>query len=87
MQKHSISNELLAILVCPESKSPVSIASDLVLDKINLKISEGKLTNRAGQIISKNLEAALIREDLKVIYPIVDGIPVMLIEEGITVDI
>ncbi len=36
-----------------------------------------------GETVSAALEEALVTEDMKVIYPVEDGIPVLLQERGI----
>ena len=78
-----VSDELLEILVCPETKQPVRPADDDVLAKVNAEIDAGRLRNRGGEAVSKRVEEALIREDGKVLYVVDDSIPVMLIEESI----
>jgi len=78
-----ISAELLEILVCPETHQPVSeLPGDRVADLNSLR-EKGELVNRSGNKVEKPLDGALIREDRKVIYPIHDSIPVMLIDSGI----
>jgi uncharacterized protein YbaR (Trm112 family) len=79
----SVSPELLEILVCPETKQPVALAPAALLDSLNEKIRAGTLRNRGGQPVSAELREALLREDGRVIYPVDDGIPVMLVEESI----
>jgi uncharacterized protein YbaR (Trm112 family) len=79
----SVSPELLEILVCPETKPPVKPASEEVLGKLAREIEAGTLRNRGGQPVSKPIAEGLVREDGKVLYPVDDGIPVMLIEESI----
>jgi uncharacterized protein YbaR (Trm112 family) len=78
-----ISTELLEILVCPETKQPVALATPERLEELNLKIRSGELRNRSGETVQKELTEALVREDERVLYPIDDGIPVMLIDESI----
>ncbi len=46
----------------------------------------GKITNRGGKIVENPLDGGLIREDKKFLYPIDDGIPIMLIDEAISLD-
>ena len=41
------------------------------------------LRNRGGEPVRAAITKALVREDGKVLYPVDDGIPVMLIEESI----
>ena len=79
----SVSSDLLEILVCPETKQPLAIASEEIVTKLNAEIQAGTLRNRGGVPISKTLDEALVREDGKILYLVDDGIPVMLIEESI----
>jgi uncharacterized protein YbaR (Trm112 family) len=78
-----ISPELLEILVCPETKQPIALAGDDVLSRVNSEIDAGRLRNRGGDEVSRRISEGLVREDGKILYPIDDGIPVMLIEESI----
>jgi uncharacterized protein YbaR (Trm112 family) len=81
-----VNPDLLEILVCPETKQPVSQADAAVLARVNAEIQAGRLRNRGGEPVRGSLAEALIREDGKVLYPVEDGIPVMLIEESIPLD-
>lgn len=78
-----VSAELLEILVCPETKQPVALAAADRLEELNQKIRNRELRNRSGEIVEKELTEALVREDGRVLYPVDDGIPVMLIDESI----
>jgi uncharacterized protein YbaR (Trm112 family) len=79
----SVNPELLEILVCPETKQPVRPASKEVLAKLAVEIEAGRLRNRGGEKVTKPISEGLVREDGRVLYPVDDGIPVMLIEESI----
>jgi uncharacterized protein YbaR (Trm112 family) len=79
----SVSKELLDILVCPETKQPVRLAGPDVLERLRREVEAGRLRNRGGQPVSQPIREGLVREDGKILYPIDDGIPVMLIEESI----
>jgi uncharacterized protein YbaR (Trm112 family) len=81
-----VSSELVEILVCPESKQPVAIASQDVLARVNDKISAGSLRNRGGEKVEKAITEGLLRDAGKILYAVDDGIPVMLIEESIEID-
>jgi uncharacterized protein YbaR (Trm112 family) len=86
MPKANIDKDLLAILCCPETKQDVTMASEALIDTLNAKIRQGSLTNRAGQPVKEPLDGGLLRADKKILYPIREDIPVMLIEEGIPVE-
>ncbi len=78
-----ISPDLLEILVCPETRQPVSLASETILTQLNRDIAEERLRNRGGKRVTSPIAEGLVREDGKILYPIDDGIPVMLVEESI----
>lgn len=82
----ALDQELLDILVCPETKQPVSLADAELLDRLNARVRDGTLENRAVQTVAEPLDAALVREDRVVCYAIRDDIPIMLIEEAIPLD-
>lgn len=82
-EKGSIDKELLAILCCPDTKQAVSLADETLIASMNEKISRGELLNKAGSKVDEKIDGGLIRADNKILYPIREAIPVMLIEEGI----
>jgi uncharacterized protein YbaR (Trm112 family) len=75
--------ELLKILVCPENKTPVTLADDALVAKANAAIAARTLKNRAGTVIDVKVDGGLVREDRAYMYPIRDDIPIMLIDEAI----
>ena len=81
-----VDQELLSILVCPENKTPVHLADDTTIEKINAAIQGGILKNRAGESVDTPIEGGLIREDGAYLYAIREDIPVMLIDEAIPLD-
>lgn len=78
--------DLLAILCCPETKQAVSLADPSIIQKVNAAISTGHVRNKANRLLIGQIEGGLIREDQKVLYPIRDRIPVMLIDEAIPLE-
>jgi uncharacterized protein YbaR (Trm112 family) len=78
--------ELLAILVCPEMKTPVRLADPALLERLNAFIREGRVINGGGKTVTEPLEAGLVRADGRVLYPVREGIPIMLIDEAIPVE-
>jgi uncharacterized protein YbaR (Trm112 family) len=79
-----VAADLIAILICPESKQPVAQASAAQLAAVNAAIRSGTAYNRAGARVERELADALVRQDGRVVYPVEDDIPVMLVEESIT---
>lgn len=78
-----IDPELLKILCCPETHQPVSEADAPLVADLNNRIANGSVKNRAGKSLSDKLEGGLLRQDRRLIYPIRNRIPIMLIEEAI----
>ena len=74
---------LLSILCCPVTHKGLSPARPELLEKINSAISEGTLVNRDGTQLSEALDEALITDDGKMMYPVNDGIPVLLEGESV----
>jgi uncharacterized protein YbaR (Trm112 family) len=81
-----VDKDLLAILCCPETKLDVTLADDALITKLNDAISRGQLKNKVQKPVTELLDGGLVRSDRKVLYPIREDIPVMLIEEGIPLD-
>ncbi|MDR1759255.1 MAG: hypothetical protein LBR60_01865 [Fibrobacter sp.] len=78
-----ISPELLEILCCPETKQPLREAGSAELDTVNGRIRAGSQNNAAGEPVKEILEAALITADGKRLYPVKQGIPVLLSDEAL----
>ena len=78
-----IDSELLEILCCPETKQPVTLIEGAAIDRINETIASGGVQNRGGKPVDEKIDAGLLREDRKFLYPIRDAIPIMLEDEAI----
>jgi uncharacterized protein YbaR (Trm112 family) len=81
-----VDQKLLDILCCPETKQDVTLVSGDMIKKINAKIKEGTVKNRGGDVVKDPIDAGLLREDRKFLYPIREDIPIMLIDEALPFD-
>jgi uncharacterized protein YbaR (Trm112 family) len=75
---------LLAILCCPVTHKGLSLARADLLRKVNAAIGDGKVANREGTPVELTLNEALVTDDGKLLYPVKDGIPVLLEAEAIS---
>jgi uncharacterized protein YbaR (Trm112 family) len=78
-----ISDPFLKLLVCPETQTPLALAPPELLARLQQLQQTRALYNRAGRQIEQPLEGALVRQAGDVAYPIIDNIPLLLIDEGI----
>ena len=81
-----IDKQLAAILVCPENQTPLELAEDELIARLNRAIAAGKLKNRAGHAVERPLQGGLVRQDQTLLYPVVDDIPVLLVDEAILLE-
>ena len=79
----AIDKELLDLLACPETHQSLAEADAALLEKLNGRVAAGGCLNVGGEEVTAPLEAGLVREDRKIVYPIRDTIPVLLMNEGI----
>ena len=77
---------LLTILRCPITHKGLAVARRATLDSVNAAITAGKLSNRNGRVIEEHLEEALVTDDGKLLYPVSEGIPVLLEGESVNME-
>jgi len=77
---------LLTILRCPVSHKGLSVLKKDQLARVNAAIDAGELVNHEGSAVAEPLCEALITDDGKRIYPVNDGIPVLLEDESISME-
>lgn len=82
----ALDKDLLAILCCPETKQAVTLADAALIQRLNESIKSRRLQNKGKQVVTEPIDGGLLRADAKILYPIRENIPVMLIEEGIPLD-
>jgi uncharacterized protein YbaR (Trm112 family) len=79
----AVDGKLLEILCCPISKVPLNRLEPSRLETLNQSISKGLVQFVRGEEVTERIKEALITEDGKVIYPVVNDIPLLLEENGI----
>ena len=77
---------LLTILRCPVTHKGLSVLNKDKLAQLNAAIDAGELVNQEGSAVSESLAEALVTDDGKRIYPVNDGIPVLLEDESISME-
>jgi uncharacterized protein YbaR (Trm112 family) len=75
--------EILTLLRCPETGQPLMDASPGQLSRLESLRSKGALRDRTGRLVTEKLDAALVRADGQWLYPVRDGIPVLLLDEAL----
>ena len=75
--------KLLDILACPATRQPLAMLEARGLDALNQAIGAGGVRRADDTPQSEPLREALVTRDRKRVYRIDDGIPVLLVEEGI----
>ena len=78
--------EQLARLRCPESRQTLKYADASVVAKLNASIGAGKLRNRADHVLDRKLDAGLVRDDGAILYPVIDQIPILIVDEAIILE-
>ena len=78
-----VDGKLLEILCCPVSKVPLGRLEKPRLEKLNRAIGDGAVDYVSGEPVREPLADALITGDGKVIYAVVEDIPILLPDQGI----
>ena len=76
-------SEMLSILCTPDTREPLEGASEELLLNVNEKIAQGTVKTAGGTLVSETLEEALVSKDGKKLYPVKNGIPILLAAEAI----
>jgi uncharacterized protein YbaR (Trm112 family) len=81
-----IRKDLLEILVCPESHQSLREMNAEEVAALNRRIEGGDVKNRGGQVVKGALQGALLRQDGRFAYPVLNDLPIMLIDEAIPME-
>lgn len=79
----SFDTALLDIVCCPVTRLPLHVMPAGRAERANELAAAGKLKSRAGGAVAEPAEQWLMTRDGKLAYPVRDGIPVLLEDEGI----
>ena len=78
-----ISPDLLEILCCPSTKTPVEMLAADRLELLNAAITAGGVRYADGSAVERPLEEGLVTADGLTVYRIDEDIPVMLVDQAI----
>ncbi len=78
-----ITEELLTLLRCPQTMQALSPASVEQLAQVEQARVAGTLRDRAGKPVQGPIYGGLVRKDGQLLFPIRDGIPVLLLDEAL----
>ena len=78
-----LDGKLLEVLACPETGESLREADHGLVRRLNGMIELGTLSDRSGKPVSRKMDGGLVSRGGRHLYPVVDGIPVLLVGESI----
>ncbi|MEO0346194.1 MAG: Trm112 family protein [Pseudomonadota bacterium] len=82
-----MNERLLDITCCPVTHQPLRKADRPLLESLNAQVAEGTLMNAAGEPQHTPLTHALVTRDGQRVYPIRDGLVVLMADAAIVVEV
>ena len=80
---NQVDGAFLSLLRCPRTGAELRIAEPEELAAINDSLVKGELENVAGRKLEQTMEGALVSACGRWLYPVHEGIPVLLVEEAL----
>lgn len=74
--------KLLDFICCPVTRSSLELLPERELAQLNDLIASKRIRNREDTLVDAPLAEALVTRSGKLIYPIRDGVPLLLEEEA-----
>lgn len=78
-----INPQVLQSLCCPETRQPLRYATAEELAAANRLIDASALKDAGGETVATRVTEALIRENGSALYPMREGIPILLAGEAL----
>ncbi|MCL4791993.1 MAG: Trm112 family protein [Gammaproteobacteria bacterium] len=75
--------KLLDIVCCPLTRLPLQLLDGTRLARLNSAIESGNIQARSEAPVGERLIEALVTRDGRLVYPVREGIPILLEEESI----
>ncbi len=78
-----VSDELLKIMRCLETGSPLQRADSGLCQQMNEAIGAGRIRNRLGHSVEEHVDEGLVNQERTLLYPVYNEVPQLLRDEAI----